>query len=287
MRYRLALIVFAVSNMLVIAVSLAESQDPFASVSRSYTNDTHSLLKKFCFDCHNSDEKQGELDLQRFHNLADIRKEPRIWESILAMLRTQQMPPEDSEQLSDANLKRLIDWINAYLDAEARANAGDPGRVVLRRLNNVEFDNTVRDLIGVDLSPSSEFPVDSAAGEGFVNTGDSLNMSPGLLQKYMKAAREIAGHAVMLPNGIEFAETPHRRDWVQERFRDIEEIYALYADKQGLLPLKQYLEATLRYRELSQQQNTDLDGFARQRKLNPNHFRRMWQELNRNDSDAE
>ena len=102
--------------------------------------------------------------------------------------------------------KQLRDWARSYLDAEARANAGDPGSVVLRRLSNVEYDNTVRDLTGVDLRPAREFPVDGAAGEGFTNVGEALAMSPSMLDKYVAAAKAIASHAVLLPDGFRFSE---------------------------------------------------------------------------------
>lgn len=261
----------------------AAAQDPFASMAATYVQEALPVLKKFCFSCHNREAKEGEIDLQRFANLGDVRQAPQAWESALAMLQSEQMPPEGSQQLGRAEKQALIGWIEGYLDAESRANAGDPGRVVLRRLNNVEFDNTVADLIGVDLHLSREFPVDGAAGEGFVNTGDALAMSPGLFQKYMDAARQIAAHAVLLPDGMEFGATPHRRDWVQKRFREIAAIYSLYADEDGLLPLKEYLAATLEFRERANS-DMDIDEFATQRTLNPIHFRRMWRELNAEDT---
>jgi hypothetical protein len=95
-----------------------------------------------------------------------------------------------------------------YLRAEALANAGDPGPVGLRRLNNAEYTYTIRDLTGVDLDPAREFPVDSAAGEGFTNAGNALAMSPALLTKYFDAGKEIAAHAVLLPDGFRFS--PYR-----------------------------------------------------------------------------
>ena len=84
----------------------------------------------------------------------------------------------------------LLQWVNEFLTLEARARAGDPGPVVLRRLSNAEYTYTLRDLTGVDsLQPAREFPVDGAAGEGFTNTGNALVMSPTLIGKYLDAAR--------------------------------------------------------------------------------------------------
>ena len=84
---------------------------------------------------------------------------------------------------------RVVEWIWALLDREARRNAGDPGPVLARRLSNAELDYTIRDLTGVDIRPTKEFPVDPANEAGFDNSGESLAMSPALLKKYLAAAR--------------------------------------------------------------------------------------------------
>ena len=101
----------------------------------------------------------------------------------------------------------MIGWIDAVLKNEARKNAGDPGLVLARRLSNAEYNYTIRDLTGVDIRPTREFPVDPANPAGFDNSGESLAMSPALLNKYLQAAREVANHLVLKPNGLAFA--PH------------------------------------------------------------------------------
>ena len=102
------------------------------------------------------------------------------------MLDNGEMLAEKSRQLSLVQRNQLRDSRRGYLDAEARANAGDPGPVVLRRLSNVEYDNTVRDLTGVEFRPAREFPVDGAAGEGFTNVGEAPATSPSMLDKYVR-----------------------------------------------------------------------------------------------------
>ena len=97
------------------------------------------------------------------------------------MLSSRQMPPRDSDQPSKNDREFLSEWVQSFLMDEAKARAGDPGRVVLRRLSNDEYNYTVRDLTGVNsLDPTREFPVDGAAGEGFTNSGDAQGMSPAL-----------------------------------------------------------------------------------------------------------
>ena len=170
------------------------------------------------------------------------------WRKVAEILDKGEMPPPEARQPKPDDRRALRGWVGRYLDFEAHANAGDPGRVVLRRLSNVEYANTIRDLTGVDLDPAREFPQDGAAGEGFTNTGDALVMSPALLTKYLDAAKGIAAHAVLLPDGFRFSRAATRRDWTDEIVADIRRLYDRHADKDGKLPLEAYLAATIELR---------------------------------------
>src|SRR5262249_34985272 len=141
--------------------------------------------------------------------------------------------------------RALRGWVGRYLDFEARASAGDPGRVLMRRLSNVEYTRTIRDLTGAPLDPAREFPQDGAAGEGFTNTGDALVMSPALLGKYFDAPKEVPAPAVWPPDGFRFSRAPPCRDWTDELIAEIRALYDRFADKDGKLPLEAYLGATI------------------------------------------
>src|SRR5205085_7483163 len=104
----------------------------------------------------------------------------------LERLQAEEMPPEEAPRRPGSDERAtVIAWIRDLRDHEARRNAGDPGTVLARRLSNAEYDNTIRDLTGVDLRPTREFPVDAANEAGFDNSGESLAMSPALLKKYL------------------------------------------------------------------------------------------------------
>src|SRR4029079_15104918 len=124
-------------------------------------------------------------------------------------LEAAEMPPEDApRKLAPHERRALITWIEDLPNFEAQRNAGDPGPVLARRLSNAEFDYTIRDLTGVDIRPTREFPVDPANEAGFDKSGESLMMSPALLKKYLAAARRVADHLVLKPVGFEFAPEP-------------------------------------------------------------------------------
>ena len=225
---------------------------------------------------------------------ADVRKSPRTWQKALEMLDSGQMPPRKAKRHpTDGERTKLHNWVRNYLRFEARALAGDPGPVVLRRLNNAEYTYTIADLTGVDLKPAREFPVDSAAGEGFTNTGNSLVMSPALLTKYLDAGKEIARHAVLLPDGIRFSPLASRRDWTNELLDQIRALYRLYSDSNGgtrvnlqgivfntndggRLPLERYLAATLSERGALQAKAKSIDAVAAEHKLSPKYLRLLW-----------
>lgn len=221
------LLVFSgwMSNSPVLAEEDGVKAPEFQHMGRVYRDEIQPLVKQFCLDCHNSIDEDGDLDLERFKTLESVRQDPRVFQKMLGQLRDNEMPPEDEPQLSEAQKKSLIKWIESYLDAEALANAGDPGPVLLRRLNHTEYTYTIQDLTGVPLDPAHDFPVDGAAGEGFTNTGSSLTMSPALFSRYLDASREIAQHAVLLPDGFRFSEGKRRREWTDEILFYVRGIY--------------------------------------------------------------
>lgn len=220
------------------------------------------LLKERCNSCHSTEKQKGDLDLERFTSVADIKREPMIWEGVLDQIHMGEMPPKKEPQFSAEQKTLLTKWVKDRLEEVAMASAGDPGPVVLRRLSNMEYTYTVRDLTGVgSLDPAREFPVDGAAGEGFTNAGAALVMSPALLSKYLDAAKDIASHAVLTSEDIHFSSRHSPRDWTDEALAKIRAFYARFVvsgsgakvqtqgvnldtGDSGVLPLEQYLAAT-------------------------------------------
>ncbi len=128
------------------------------------------------------------------------------------------MPPKPVPPPPDEARQHVIDWIQAVRADEIRRNAGDPGLVLARRLSNAEYNYTIRDLTGQDLQPAREFPVDPANPAGFDNSGESLTMSSALLNKYLQAARAVADHMVLTPDGIDFAPFPMLAETDREKY---------------------------------------------------------------------
>ena len=276
-------------------------RDYFAGLSDEYRTQIRPVMQQFCLGCHSTALRTGELDLERFATLAEVRRGTKVWLKVAEMLDNGEMPPKSARQPAPEQRKELRRWVERYLHAEALANAGDPGPVVLRRLNNAEYTYTIRDLTGVDLSPAREFPTDSAAGEGFTNTGNALVMSPALLRKYLDAGKEIAGHAVLLPDGFRFSPQATRRDWTDEILAEIRGLYGKFVDTAdlgvgddvgnvkvhgdtriglaGRLPLEKYFAATLAERDALTAGTKTIEAVARERGLSAKYLATLWSSL--------
>lgn len=256
------------------------AQKPAADAKTEYATVVQPLIKKYCLACHSTKVKKGSLDLERFASLDQVRKDLKPWQHLIEMLEAGEMPPKEKPQPTAAERKWLIAWTRGVLDAEALARAGDPGFVPLRRLSNTEYDCTIRDLTGVDLRPTREFPADGAAGEGFTNAAEALSdISPTLLNKYLNAAKDIADHAVLLPDRFRFAPTKTRRDWTNESTARLRRFYARYATDDGRLPVQPYLAAAVHHRDALLAGKVTPQVVAAKEKLNPRYFALLWQAL--------
>ena len=149
-------------------------------------------LQKFCIDCHGEKEPKGGLNLLSFDSDRSLILNFRKWDDITTFIRSGEMPPKGSPQPELEQSKAVLNAVESVLLQEARKHAGDPGVVPPRRLSNTEYNHSIRDLTGIDIQPTRNFPPDPAGGEGFDNTGEALSMSPNLLKKYLSAAEEVA-----------------------------------------------------------------------------------------------
>ena len=205
-----------------------------AAFADPFQQSIQPLLKEYCITCHSTEKQKGDLDLERFTSLELVKGDPMVWEHSLDQIRDHEMPPKGKPRPSAEQMKMLTDWMQGTLDQIAFANAGDPGPVVIRRLSNMEYTYTIQDLTGVEsLDPAKEFPIDGAAGEGFTNVGAALVMSPALLTKYLDAAKEIASHAVLTPQGMHFSAGASSRDWTDEMLAKIRSFYARFSESGG------------------------------------------------------
>jgi len=167
------------------------------------------FLQTYCITCHGKDRPKAEMDLSVYQTMAALLQDGRRWSRLLERLEAEEMPPMEAKRRPRAEERRgAIEWFHAVRKHEIPRNAGDPGIVLARRLSNMEYNYTIRDLTRVDIRPTREFPVDPGNTAGFDNSGETLAMSPTLLKKYLNAAREVASHIYLKEQGFAFAPHP-------------------------------------------------------------------------------
>ena len=191
-----------------IAIASRADEPNERSLERRFDEVARPFLKNYCLGCHGAKKKEGKLDLSGYSLTTTVVEHFKTWDIVLERLEAEEMPPEEAKRHPKAEeCAAVVEWIKALREREAKKNAGDPGPVLARRLSNAEYDRTIRDLTGADIRPTKEFPIDPANEAGFDNSGESLTMSPALLKKLLEAARNVADHLVLKPNGFDFA--PH------------------------------------------------------------------------------
>jgi hypothetical protein len=169
----------------------------------NFTRDVLPFLNAHCFHCHGKTDGDNEADLSlsKYQDDVSVQQDRKTWESVLHMLRTGEMPPKERPRPPANELisvQRAIEGVLAAFDCTKYRNVG---RVTVRRLNRVEYNNTIRDLLGVDFQPAADFP-DDDVGYGFDNIGDVLSTTPLLFEKYLAAAESIFQRAIFVPEPV-------------------------------------------------------------------------------------
>ncbi|MEO6078991.1 MAG: DUF1592 domain-containing protein [Steroidobacteraceae bacterium] len=268
-------------------------------LASGFDSTVHPFIKTYCVECHSGEFPEAELDLSAA-SLAWIKKDPARWSQILERVEAGEMPPADAKTLPTAVQRGpTVAWLHGMHDFQMLRTAGDPGTVLARRLSNAEYDYTVRDLTGMDIRPTKEFPVDPANAAGFDNSGESLAMSPALVQKYVDAARHVADHLVFTPAGLRFAPYPMTTQVDRDRYT-VSRIVDFYK-RQGVsiatqfdnymaqsLDYADFLAAAWRFqnRVALGRGNATLTDFAKDAKISPKYLTTLWTTLTTPDRDA-
>jgi len=168
---------------------------PPVAAQEAMPETVQNVLESRCLVCHGTDEPQGGVDLSSAKNRDDIYLQGRNWNKVLRVVRAHEMPPKSEEAPSDEERQLLVDWIEASLRSADCSQQDEPGRVTVRRLNRIEYQNTIRDLLGMELDAARDLPNDPA-GNGFDNQGDTLFIPPVLMEKYLDTTKRLLQQAI-------------------------------------------------------------------------------------------
>jgi len=168
------------------------------ALEKQFVEQIQPLLMEKCGNCHQGTEATAGVNVAQYRTLEQVLDADRKWRAILEQVESGAMPPEDeAETLSESEQRKLIAWIKQTFDLVDCAKP-IPGNVTIRKLNRLEYRNSIRDLFGVDYKPSANFPGDDV-GHGFDNIADVLSLPPILMEKYLDAGEEITQRAIVDP----------------------------------------------------------------------------------------
>jgi Protein of unknown function (DUF1592)/Protein of unknown function (DUF1588)/Protein of unknown function (DUF1587)/Protein of unknown function (DUF1585)/Protein of unknown function (DUF1595)/Ca-dependent carbohydrate-binding module xylan-binding len=169
---------------------------------KTFDTKIQPFLQKYCVECHKGEKPKGGVTLNAYQSESHARKDRKNWEMVRHVVAISEMPPPKSKGPQPTKEERefVLNWIeNSLTRVDCKPDTvKDPGRVTIRRLNRAEYNNTIRDLCGVDFKPAEDFPADDV-GYGFDNIGDVLSFQPILLEKYLAAADKILATAINIP----------------------------------------------------------------------------------------
>ena len=277
---------FPVALLAMLASPLAAAPPAAADHDRQFAETVVPFLQTYCQSCHGKTKQEAKLDLSAFTTAASVTQRHQTWALVLERLEAGEMPPDEAKQRpTTEERKATVAWIRDFRKLEAERRAGDPGVVLTRRLNNAEYNYTIRDLTGVDLRPTREFPVDPASEAGFDNSGESLAMSPALLGKYVAAAREVADHLVLTPRGLAFAPHPVVTDTDRDKYC-VQRIVDFYLRQPT--DLAPYFLAAWKYQHRAAlgQPEAKLADIAALEKISPQYLATVWTALTGADAEV-
>ena len=248
------------------------------ALEQQFEHTVRPFVTKYCIGCHSGPMAAAQFDLKSYTSVDMVAADFPRWALLMERLTAKEMPPKPIPPPPAEASGQVIAWIQALRTEQVKRSAGDPGLVLARRLSNAEYNYTIRDLTGQDMQLTRQFPVDPANTAGFDNSGESLTMSPALLNKYLQSAREVADHMVLTPDGIDFAphsmlvETDREKYAIQRIINFYQEQPTDYAD---------YFRAAwyFRYRSALGKPHATLASIAADSKVSPKYLPMVWQIL--------
>jgi hypothetical protein len=205
-----------------------------------YAHEIRPVLAAHCYPCHGHQKAKAKLNLEAFADEAAVLKARKTWKKVYDQVQAREMPPEEKPRLPVHDLEKLTGWLEAALDRPDPGAPRDPGRVVMRRLNRIEYRNTIRDLVGVDFNPNAaDFPSDDV-GYGFDNIGDVLSLPPVLMEKYLVAAEKILAQAIVTEDRTKPAVRRFEARTMQVSGGAAPEVdlLVMFANGEGVLPVE-------------------------------------------------
>lgn len=180
-------------HRIALVVSIASAALLAAETRGDEPSRTPAMVKQYCVSCHDGAEAKGGFDLASVVD-GDVDKHPEAWEKVVRRLRGRQMPPDGKKRPDEDTYASVVSQLETALDRAAAAKP-NPGRTeTIRRLTRTEYQNSIRDLLGIHIDAAGLLPADESS-HGFDNVTVG-GLSPTLLDRYITASQKISRLAV-------------------------------------------------------------------------------------------
>ncbi len=251
-----------------------------------------ATFEKYCMQCHGKEPGMGGVSLRAMAAGPMTDAAFPKWQRVVQALDANRMPPKGMPQPTEQEKQHALAWVKQELTSYANKNAGDPGKVTVRRLTGAEYGYTLKDITGLDLDLTRDLANDSVGGEGFMNFGDVQFMQDAGMERYLEAAKIVADHAVIGAGPIEFFADPGQTGFELSAITRLKDIYGKYglrtvSGEGGVMfGLDKYTRAfyvawEYRYRNELGQKATTLESLAKAENLEPRFAQHVWSVLNR------
>ncbi|MCP5145230.1 MAG: DUF1592 domain-containing protein [Gammaproteobacteria bacterium] len=174
------------------AVGAFTAVSPLFAAADTQTEQNWSFIESYCTECHNFEEWAGGVAFDTM-SPDNIAHDAEVWEATIRKLRGGQMPPPGTDRPEESNIQNIAQWLESTLDNAAQQ--GHVGRVPLKRLNRREYENAIRDLLGMNVDATALLPADDIKA-GYDNIAAALQVTPTFIDQYLNAARTIAHDAI-------------------------------------------------------------------------------------------
>ena len=158
------------------------------------------FFEQYCIQCHGEKKSKGKVTLHDFPYQAADEKHLKLWENVLDTLKSNDMPPDDEKQPSTAEREKIVAWLEAGLKQQTK-NTPAPTAIAAttRRLTNFEYQNTLRDLLGIDLHVMDALPEDPVKPYHFHNTAEFMLIGQEQIDRYLETARRALASVIVDP----------------------------------------------------------------------------------------
>ncbi|TWU55262.1 DUF1592 domain-containing protein [Rubripirellula reticaptiva] len=167
-----------------------------SELALSWDRTIQPLVGRHCYHCHRDSDVSGNVNLQRDENPRMIVRNRKKWETVLQVLRSEEMPPEEGRTLKSEDREKIITFLDTQLGEIDCSTLKDPGTPAARRLTRHEYNLAVEDLTGLPIRPATNFPPEPISF-GFVGIGAATGLTPVEVNHYYAAADSVADALVL------------------------------------------------------------------------------------------